>query len=86
MKKKWQWLYEKSSYGDMEYLSLAAKYQEQLEIHDFYSIDTQIEQVANGLGLLAIGLDRPIDQMSGGQRAKVILAKLLLEKPESTIA
>ena len=74
--------YERAAMGDMEYLSLAAKHQEQLEIHDFYSIDTQIEQVANGLGLLAIGLDRPIDQMSGGQRAKVILAKLLLEKPE----
>ena len=37
---------------------------------------------ANGLGLLAIGLDRPIIEMSGGQRAKVILAKLLLEKPD----
>ncbi len=35
---------------DMEYLSLAAKHQEQLEIHDFYSIDTQIEQVAKGHG------------------------------------
>ena len=31
---------------------------------------------------MAIGLDRPIEQMSGGQRAKVILAKLLLEKPD----
>ena len=38
--------------------------------------------MANGLGLLAIGLERPIEQMSGGQRAKVILAKLLLEKPD----
>ena len=74
--------YERAAMGDMEYLSLAAKHQEQLEIHDFYSIDTQIEQVANGLGLSAIGLDRPIDKMSGGQRAKVILAKLLLEKPD----
>lgn len=74
--------YEKAAMGDMEYLDLAVKCQEQLEIHDFYSIDTQIEQVANGLGLMAIGLDRPIGQMSGGQRAKVILAKLLLEKPE----
>jgi ATPase subunit of ABC transporter with duplicated ATPase domains len=74
--------YEKAAMGNMEYLSLAARHQEQLEIYDFYSIDTQIEQVANGLGLLAIGLDRPIDKMSGGQRAKVILAKLLLEKPD----
>ena len=45
-------------------------------------IDTHIEQVSNGLGLTAIGLDRPIAEMSGGQRAKVILAKLLLEKPD----
>lgn len=64
----------------MKNLELAAYYQEQLETHDFYSIDTAIERVANGLGLLAIGLDRPIIEMSGGQRAKVILAKLLLEK------
>ncbi len=75
-------LYEKSVHDNMNYLERAAKLQEKLEIHNFYSIDTQIEQVANGLGLLAIGLDRPIAQMSGGQRAKVILAKLLLEKPE----
>lgn len=75
-------LYEKAARGHTECLDLAAKYQEQLEIHAFYSIETQIEQVANGLGLLATGLERPIEQMSGGQRAKVILAKLLLEKPD----
>lgn len=75
-------LYEKAAMGHGESLHLAAQYQEQLEIHDFYSIDTRIEQVAKGLGLSAIGLDRPIEQMSGGQRAKVIMAKLLLEKPD----
>ena len=74
--------YDEAARGHMEYLAIAAKHQEQLEIHDFYSIDTQIEQVVNGLGLQAAGLDRPLDQMSGGQRAKVILAKLLLEKPD----
>ncbi|WP_031389444.1 ABC-F family ATP-binding cassette domain-containing protein [Kineothrix alysoides] len=75
-------LYEKAACGNMECLSLAAKKQEQLEIHGFYSIDTKIDQVASGLGLLTIGLSRPIEQMSGGQQAKVILAKLLLEKPD----
>ena len=75
-------LYERAADGDTKSLELAAHYQEQLEAHDFYSIDTAIERVANGLGLLAIGLDRPIAEMSGGQRAKVILAKLLLEKPD----
>ena len=63
-------------------LRAAAKYQEELERREFYLIDTKIEQVATGLGLTAIGLDRPIEQMSGGQRAKAILAKLLLEKPD----
>ena len=75
-------LYEKAATGDSGALNLAAQYQEQLEYHNFYSIDSTIEQVANGLGLLSIGLDHLIGQMSGGQRAKVILAKLLLEKPE----
>lgn len=75
-------LYEKAADGDTRSLELAARYQEQLENHDFYSIDTAIERVANGLGLLAVGLDRPVAKMSGGQRAKVILAKLLLEKPD----
>ncbi|MGC4017818.1 MAG: ABC-F family ATP-binding cassette domain-containing protein [Muricomes sp.] len=75
-------LYEKAANDNMEYLERAARLQEELEIHDFYSIDTHIEQVATGLGLLALGLKRPIEQMSGGQRAKVILAKILLEKPD----
>lgn len=75
-------LYEKAASGDTECLRHAAECQEQLEIHNFYSIDTQIEQVAVGLGLLSMGLDRSIGQISGGQRAKVILAKLLLEKPD----
>ena len=74
-------LYEKAAY-DEEALKLAAKYQERLEIQGFYDIDTRIGQVASGLGLSAIGLARPVGQMSGGQRAKVILAKLLLEKPD----
>lgn len=60
----------------------ANKLQNQLEAVDFYNLDVVIEKVASGLGLLAIGLDKPISEISGGQRAKVILAKLLLEKPD----
>lgn len=82
MEMKMMELYENISEDNLKSLELAAQYQEQLETHDFYSIDTAIERVANGLGLLTIGLDRPIVEMSGGQRAKVILAKLLLEKPD----
>lgn len=75
-------LYARAAQGDGIALERAARIQEQLEAHDFYSIDSRIERVALGLGLTALGLDRPIGQMSGGQRAKVILAKLLLEKPD----
>lgn len=74
-------LYEKAA-DEEKALKLASKYQEQLEIQGFYDIDTRIGQVVNGLGLSAIGLARPVGQMSGGQRAKMILAKLLLEKPD----
>ena len=82
LEEKMNYLYENMQEGDFQNLNTAARYQEELERQDFYLIDTKIEQVATALGLLAIGLDRPIAQMSGGQRAKVILAKLLLEKPD----
>lgn len=60
----------------------AVKIQNELEAIDFYNLDVTIEKVANGLGIGAIGLDKSISELSGGQRAKVILAKLLLEKPD----
>lgn len=55
--------------------------QESLEHNGFYTIDTKIEEYANGLGIGEIGLDRDVNELSGGQRAKVLLAKLLLENP-----
>lgn len=55
--------------------------QEELEIGDFYLIDVKVDEMANGLGLSVIGLDRDVTALSGGQRTKVLLAKLLLEKP-----
>lgn len=75
-------LYEQAVQGDISVLEQAAKYQARLELSGFYNIDTKIGQVAEGMGLYSIGLERPIGQMSGGQRAKVILSKLLLENPD----
>ena len=57
-------------------------YQDLLEQHDFYIIDAKVEEVARALGLLDIGLERDVTDLSGGQRTKVLLAKLLLEKPD----
>ena len=56
--------------------------QETLDSHDFYLIDIKVEEVARALGLLALGLEHDVSDLSGGQRTKVLLAKLLLEKPD----
>lgn len=56
--------------------------QDLLTMHDFYMIDAKVEEVARALGLLDIGLDRDVTDLSGGQRTKVLLGKLLLEKPD----
>lgn len=56
--------------------------QDTLTLHDFYVIDAKVEEVARALGLLDFGLDRDVTELSGGQRTKVLLAKLLLEKPD----
>ena len=56
--------------------------QDLLDAHDFYMIDSKVEEVARALGLLDLGLDRDVTELSGGQRTKVLLAKLLLEKPD----
>lgn len=53
-----------------------------LTMHDFYMIDAKIEEVARALGILDLGLDRDVTELSGGQRTKVLMAKLLLEKPD----
>lgn len=71
--------------ADDKLLDKAARIQEELDAEDFYSIDTEIERVITGLGLEAIGRDRELAEMSGGQRAKTILAKLLLENDDVII-
>ncbi|MDY2663292.1 MAG: ABC-F family ATP-binding cassette domain-containing protein [Bariatricus massiliensis] len=56
--------------------------QDTLTMHDFYIIDSKVEEVARALGLLELGLDRDVTDLSGGQRTKILLGKLLLEKPD----
>ena len=56
--------------------------QDTLMMHDFYVIDSKVEEVARALGLEEIGLDRDVEELSGGQRTKILLGKLLLEKPD----
>ena len=82
LEKKMMEMYERAARGQEGALKAAAVCQEQLEHRDFYLIDSQIDQVCQGLGLSSLGFNRLIGEMSGGQRAKVIMAKLLIEKPD----
>ena len=41
-----------------------------------------MEEIGRAFGLDEIGLDKDVDELSGGQRTKVLLGKLLLEKPD----
>jgi ATPase subunit of ABC transporter with duplicated ATPase domains len=56
--------------------------QDTLTNNDFYIIDSKVDEIARGLGLSDVGLDKSVSDLSGGQRTKVLLAKLLLEKPD----
>ncbi len=56
--------------------------QDILDHNDFYIIDAKVEDIARGLGLDDIGLEKDVNDLSGGQRTKILLAKLLLEKPD----
>ena len=64
-----------------EMMESVGEIQDILETNGYYTIDSRISEYANGLGLGEIGLDRDVSELSGGQRAKVLLAKVLLENP-----
>lgn len=78
-------IYEKMSGANDEQLAEmmedVGEIQSILEHNGFYIIDAKIEEVANGLGLGEIGLERNVDDLSGGQRTKVLITKLLLQNP-----
>ena len=59
-------------------LERAGRLQTQLDQGEFYQMNTLIQEMATGLGIDVLGLDTLLKNLSGGQRSKVILAKLLL--------
>ena len=64
-----------------EMMEDAGEIQSILDASDFYNLESRIDDVAFGLGLGSIGLDKDVSMLSGGQRSKVLLAKLILENP-----
>jgi ATP-binding cassette, subfamily F, member 3 len=57
------------------------KLQERFEHLDGYSMQAKAEEVLEGIGFATSDLHRPLKEFSGGWRMRVMLAKLLLEKP-----
>ena len=56
--------------------------QESFDRLEGYTIQAKAEEVLEGIGFKTEDLDRPLNKFSGGWRMRVMLAKLLLEKPE----
>lgn len=58
-----------------------AKAQDQFETLGGYSMQSDAEAILEGIGFRTEDLNRPLKEFSGGWRMRVMLAKLLLEKP-----
>ena len=86
MEKNMNEMYEKMGSASEEEMAMLMEetgtIQDLLDAHDFYMIDAKVDEVARALGLAELGLDKSVEDLSGGQRTKVLLGKLLLEKPD----
>ena len=71
-----------------EYKEKAAAYDKLLsyyEVNDGYTIDVKIQSVLNGMGFRGRDLDTRISTLSGGEKTRLALCKLLLAEPELLI-
>ncbi|MCS4433518.1 ABC-F family ATP-binding cassette domain-containing protein [Aquiflexum gelatinilyticum] len=64
-----------------EIINKLARLQDQFEANEGYTIKAKAEEVLEGIGFNTKDLGRPLKTFSGGWRMRVMLAKLLLEKP-----
>lgn len=64
-----------------ELVDKLAKLQERFEAEEGYSLQSRAEEILEGIGFKTVDLSRPLSEFSGGWRMRVMLAKLLLEKP-----
>ena len=68
-------------FASAEYSSLSAYF----EAHDGYNTDFKIKLILNGMGFSDLAYDRVVSSLSGGEKTRLALAKLLLEQPELLI-
>ena len=64
-----------------QYSKLLARF----EALDGYTIETRIKKILLGLGLRAEALDTPVHKLSGGEKMRVSVARVLLEEPDLLI-
>ncbi|PZX61246.1 ATP-binding cassette subfamily F protein 3 [Algoriphagus ratkowskyi] len=69
-----------TDYSD-EIINRLAFLQERFEANEGYTIKAKAEEVLEGIGFKSADLNKPLRTFSGGWRMRVMLAKLLLEKP-----
>ena len=69
------------SAGAPELLEQYGKAMERFEIDGGYEYEGRIKRVLSGLGLGRGDYDKPVELLSGGQKTRAQLAKLLLEEP-----
>lgn len=62
-------------------LDKLTKAQSEFEALDGYTMQSKTEEILEGLGFKTEDLQRPLSQFSGGWRMRVMLAKMLLQKP-----
>jgi len=80
-------LQDRMAQGDSSDTLLAeySKLHDQFEHAGGYTIDVRIDQVLDGLGFAKSDWDTSLNQLSGGQKTRALLARLLLEQPDLLI-
>lgn len=82
-------LAELSGKGDEEacrrLMNSYARLQTEFEAMDGYTISTRIKTTLLGLGLHEDAMAIPLDSLSGGEKMRVAIAKVLLEQPDLII-
>lgn len=65
-----------------EQMELYARLSHEFELQNGYALRSELTGVLKGLGFAEADFERPVSQLSGGQKTRVSLGKLLLSKPD----
>ncbi len=74
-------------YGSAEYAALSAKYEQTeryIAAHGCYDAEVRVRTVLSGMGFSGM-YDQKVSAMSGGEKTRLKLARLLLEEPDLLI-